>query len=203
MKVLGHDKDSYQCCGVGVYRPDKQTCCLESRSIYRIHDDKPERHHICCSLDVYARRSTSAPCQHISRNDAFLSNKLPKLETNYLKHSITKALICSKTFAFYVRIAKEKGYGERLFLKARITQYRRDEKHLWHVQKRHKFIMLDKYSSGRLGRKGFIIFSNYDYLDDVIFIRRDVDTVFKAPKRKRMLLKRLRKVYSTCRSNKS
>jgi hypothetical protein len=44
--MIGHDKESYQCCGVGAYQPDKQTCCLETRSIYRIHDDRPERDHM-------------------------------------------------------------------------------------------------------------------------------------------------------------
>lgn len=95
--------------------------------------------------------------------------------------------------------------GKR-FLVARITQYQRKEnapvivwRHRRHARKIHKMkIPLDQYSPKRLKRKGFVIFSDHDYLDDRVFVRRHGDTLFKAPRIKYIFLRRLRKVYGTC-----
>ncbi|XP_053374827.1 uncharacterized protein LOC128547110 [Mercenaria mercenaria] len=86
---------TYKCCGFQTFQPKQQTCCRVTSSKYKIHDDKPERNHICCGVNVYPRRKSKAPCQHSSRNDAFLSGKLPKM-----KKKLLESMICNENIMF-------------------------------------------------------------------------------------------------------
>ncbi|XP_053407116.1 uncharacterized protein LOC123533763 [Mercenaria mercenaria] len=193
---------TYNCCGFQTFQPKQQTCCRVTSSKYKIHDDKPERNHICCGVNVYPRRKSKAPCQHSSRNDAFLSGKLPKMKRKSLE-----SMICNENimFAYHLRITGPHSGEDERYLTARVTQYEWQpdmsisRRYFIRLQTENGIkIPLDKYSPSRLRRKGFLILSNYRYLNDSIFFLRHGDVVFKAPKGKRMLLKKLRKVQANC-----
>ncbi|XP_060570201.1 uncharacterized protein LOC132728565 [Ruditapes philippinarum] len=186
-------KGTVGCCGIDVYQPNEQTCCQLTSNEYKIHDNKPERNHVCCGVHVFARSSTNLPCQHGSLNEAFISGKLPTLST------IIE--ICWKNFVFYVKITGEEETKDRRNLFISVTQYE------WHgigsylrpVQTRWNIkAPLDKYSQKLLKRETFVIFSNYEYLDDVVFYRHDGDAVFKASRRKYFVLRKLRQLLDTC-----
>ncbi|XP_060570234.1 uncharacterized protein LOC132728587 [Ruditapes philippinarum] len=192
-------KGTVGCCGPVTYQPSKQTCCQMTSNEYTIYDNKPERNYVCCGVLVFARRSAKLPCQHGSRNEALMSNKLPTLRKKYPVWSSTKIEICSKKFVFYVKITGEEETKDRRNLVIKVTQYEWNGLYLRRVHMRKNIeAPLDKYSQKWLKRKTFVIFSNYEYLDDVVFYRHDRDAVFKASRRKHFVLKKLRKLLNTC-----
>ncbi|XP_045187746.2 uncharacterized protein LOC123545487 [Mercenaria mercenaria] len=158
-----------------------------------------ERSCSCSGVNVYPRRNSAAPCQHSSRNDAFLSGKLRKMK-------LLGSMICDENnmFAYRLRISGPHS-GKNKERTAKVTQYKRrtdmNTGRRYFVRMPTVFgikIPLDKYSPSRLRRKGFLIVSNYRCLNDRIFFLCHRDAVFNAPKVKRMLLKKLRKVQANC-----
>ncbi|XP_053407105.1 uncharacterized protein LOC123533758 isoform X2 [Mercenaria mercenaria] len=156
---------TYKCCGFQNFQPKQQTCCRVTSSKYKIHDEKPERNHICCGVNVYPRRKSKAPCQHSSRNDAFLSGKLPKMKRKSLE-----SMICNEKikFAYHLRITGPHSGEDERYLTARVTQYEwqpdmsTSRRYFIRLQTENGIkIPLDTYSPSRLRRKGFIILSNY------------------------------------------
>ncbi|XP_053398185.1 uncharacterized protein LOC128556640 [Mercenaria mercenaria] len=172
--------EGYRCCGFDVYQPKSQTCCRQTSAEFKIYDDKPEKRHMCCNLDVHKRGSPNATCQHPAANDKFFQ-KPRRLKSD-------QRICHESSYVFRVDITKQKK-GQYLTADVSLWNWRpastRGKLRMKKSPTRRKEmdIKLDKFSKKRnIVRKSFIVFSKYNYLKDSVLFLRANEVLYKSPK---------------------
>ncbi|XP_045196862.2 uncharacterized protein LOC123551762 [Mercenaria mercenaria] len=188
--------EGYRCCGFGVYHPVSQTCCRQTNATFKIQDDKPEKKHICCNLEVYERSSPNARCEHPASNDKFFRNPRKNLRTNNR--------ICHESHYVYRIDIKRQKNGHYLTANVgmwawsptsnRVTmRIRKSPTH-----RKEMDIKLDKYSPTVKIHKSFLIFSKYNYLKDSVFVLNPNEVLYESPKDNKRTVRVLKNVHENC-----
>ncbi|XP_053397276.1 uncharacterized protein LOC128556382 isoform X2 [Mercenaria mercenaria] len=190
--------EGYRCCGFDVYHPKTQTCCRKTSAEFKIYDDKPEKKHMCCNLDVYERGSSNATCQHPADNDKFFQKPMRLRNDRRICHE--------SYYVFRVYITKQKK-GQYLTADVSLWNWRpastRGKLRMKKTPtgRKEMDISLDKFSKKKnIVRKSFLIFSKYNYLKDSVLFLRTNEVLYKSPKSHRKMVRKLRNIHAKCTS---
>ncbi|XP_060584970.1 uncharacterized protein LOC132740922 [Ruditapes philippinarum] len=187
--------EGYKCCGFESYNPNHQTCCQQSSAMYRIHDDKPEKSHICCQLDVHIRGSKTTPCAHVANNDMFLQ------KPRHLKNLRNDQRLCRESFHVF-RIDLRSG-GRGVTAVVLMWDWKPSKKKLRLKKsgtlKKNMRIKFDKYSKPKnIAKNSFLVVSKYNYSEDSYLYLKANDVLYRCPKKHKNMMRILRKIQNKC-----